>query len=327
MPPPSASAGRWWSRRRCWSAAAARPAASSWPPRPDEAEQRAREIIGLDIKGVRGADRAGGAGRRHRQGVLPRADPGPRGQGGDHHRQRRGRGRDRGDGPHQPGGDPAPADRPAAGPAGPQRAARRLLPGAAGRAAAGVRIGPARAVRRLHGSRCRPGRDQPAGHHRGGRAAGAGRQDRARRLGPLPPRGPGGDARPERGGALRDRRARGGHQLHQAGRQHRLHGQRRRAGDDDHGPGQAGGRRAGQLPGHRRRGQGGPGGGRVPDHPGRPEREGDPGQHLRRHHPRRRGGARHRRGAQPARARRADGGAHRGHQRRGGQADPGARRT
>ena len=32
-------------------------------------------------------------------------------------------------------------------------------------------------------------------------------------------------------------------------------------------------------------------------HPRRPERAGDPGQHLRRHHPRRRGGARHRRGA------------------------------
>ena len=33
---------------------------------PDEAEQRAREIIGLDIKGVTRADRAGGAGSRHR---------------------------------------------------------------------------------------------------------------------------------------------------------------------------------------------------------------------------------------------------------------------
>ena len=39
---------------------------------PDEAEQRAREIIGLDIKGVTRADRAGRAGGRHRQGVLPR---------------------------------------------------------------------------------------------------------------------------------------------------------------------------------------------------------------------------------------------------------------
>ena len=54
-----------------------------------------------------------------------------------------------------------------------------------------------------------------------------------------------------------------------------------------------------------------------------PNVQGHPGQHLRRHHARRRGGARHRGGAQHARARRADGGPHRGHQRRGGEAHPG----
>ena len=44
-----------------------------------------------------------------------------------------------------------------------------------------------------------------------------------------------------------------GPQLHPARRRHRLHGQRRRAGDDHDGPGQARRRRAGQLPRHRRR--------------------------------------------------------------------------
>ena len=59
--------------------------------------------------------------------------------------------------------------------------------------------------------------------------------------------------------------------------------------------------------------------GHEPD-PGRPERAGDPGQHLRRHRARRRGRARPGRGAAPAGAPRADGGAHRGHQRGGGGA-------
>ena len=63
-------------------------------------------------------------------------------------------------------------------------------------------------------------------------------------------------------------------------------------GDDHDGPRQAGRRRAGQLPRHRRRRQGGPGGGRHAADPRGPERQGDPRQHLRRHHPRRRGRAR-----------------------------------
>ena len=49
-------------------------------------------------------------------------------------------------------------------------------------------------------------------------------------------------------------------------------------------------------------------------HPARAERQGDPRQHLRRHHPRRRGGPWPDRGACAAGARRADGRAHRGHE-------------
>ena len=80
--------------------------------------------------------------------------------------------------------------------------------------------------------------------------------------------------------------------LHQARRRHRLHGQRRRPRDDHDGPRQARRRAARELPRHRRRREGRPGrGGDAPD-PRRPERQGDPRQHLRRHHARRRGGPR-----------------------------------
>ena len=72
--------------------------------------------------------------------------------------------------------------------------------------------------------------------------------------------------------------------LHQPRRQHRLHGQRRGAGDGHDGHDQALRRRAGELPrrGRRRDRRAGD---RTPSgHPVRREREGDPGQHLRRHH-------------------------------------------
>ena len=45
------SAARSSSRRRCSPAGAARPAGSSSPPTPHEAEERAKEILGLDIRG------------------------------------------------------------------------------------------------------------------------------------------------------------------------------------------------------------------------------------------------------------------------------------
>ena len=107
-----------------------------------------------------------------------------------------------------------------------------------------------------------------------GRRARARRQDDLRRQRALPPPGDRGAARPRRGGPARGR----GHavrpELHQARRQHRLHGQRRRPGDGDDGHHQALRRRAGELPRRRRRRQRGAGHDRVPDHPVRPEREG-----------------------------------------------------
>ena len=60
-------------------------------------------------------------------------------------------------------------------------------------------------------------------------------------------------ARPRRGGSARDRGQPARAQLHQARRQHRLHGQRRRARHGDHGHHQALRRRARQLPRRRRR--------------------------------------------------------------------------
>ena len=62
-----------------------------------------------------------------------------------------------------------------------------------------------------------------------------------------------GAARPRRGGPARDRGQPARAQLHQARRQHRLHGQRRRPRHGDHGHHQAVRRRAGQLPRRRRR--------------------------------------------------------------------------
>ena len=100
-----------------------------------------------------------------------------------------------------------------------------------------------------------------------------------------------------------DREAReAGPDVHQARRHDRLHGQRRRPGDDDDGPRQARRRRAGQLPRHRRRRPGRQGRGGDAAHPRRPEGRRHPRQHLRRHHPRRRGRPRPDRGARASRS-------------------------
>ena len=64
----------------------------------------------------------------------------------------------------------------------------------------------------------------------------------------------------------------------------RLPGQRRRPRHGDHGHHQALRRRARQLPRRRRRRSKEKVRGGLQDHPLRPEREGHPGQHLRRHH-------------------------------------------
>ncbi len=67
--------------------------------------------------------------------------------------------------------------------------------------------------------------------------------------------GSGRAARPGRRGAGRSSRRRSGPELREAGRQHRLPGQRGRAGDEHDGPDQAARRRAGQFSRRRRRGQ------------------------------------------------------------------------
>ena len=138
---------------------------------------------------------------------------------------------------------------------------------------------------RLHGHRRLARRDQPADGHRRRRRHGARRQDEFRRQRPLPPQGHRRHARPRRGEPPGGRGQQVQPQLHQARRQHRLHGQRRRARHGDDGHHQALRRRAGQLPRRRRRRLAGGGQERLP-HPGLgPQRQGRPDQHLRRHRP------------------------------------------
>jgi succinyl-CoA synthetase beta subunit len=87
-----------------------------------------------------------------------------------------------------------------------------------------------------------------------------------------------------RGGRQGDRGLEVRPRLYRARRHDRLHGQRRRPrhGDPRHHPALR--RDPGQLPRRRRWRQRREGDGGVPDHHVGPEREGHPGQHLRRHH-------------------------------------------
>ena len=103
-------------------------------------------------------------------------------------------------------------------------------------------------------------RDQPADRDRGGRRPGARLQAQLRRQRPVPP--------PRRRRACSTsaeedpnelRAGKSGPELRQPRRQHRLPGQRRRAGDEHDGPDQVPRRRAGQLPRRRRRREQGPG--------------------------------------------------------------------
>ena len=87
--------------------------------------------------------------------------------------------------------------------------------------------------------------------------------------------------------------------LRQARRRHRDPRQRRRAGHVDARRGRPGGRLAGQLPRRRRRLEGRGDHQRGRGDPVQPERQGGAVQHLRRHHPLRRGGARADRGVRP----------------------------
>ena len=239
----------------------------------------------------------------------------------------RGRRRDRAGRRRQTPGDRADARRPAARPARLPGARIRLRHGPRGppEGGRGDRQGPGRDDAR---QRRRPGRDQPAGDRaRDRRRRGRGRaarlprrQGHPRRLRPASPSRAGGAARSRRGGSGRPRGPRGGPHLHQARRHDRLHGQRRRPGDDHDGPGQAGRRRAGQLPRHRRRG--------AADRVAAAMRIilADPKVNailvniFRRDHPRRRGGPRPDRGPGRPGARRADDRPDRRDQRRRGAA-------
>ncbi len=124
----------------------------------------------------------------------------------------------------------------------------------------------------------------------------------------------------ERRGPARDRSVEVLAQLHPPGRQHRLHGERRRPGDGHDGHHQAGGRRAGQLPGCGRRRERRADPQRVQDSDVGQERESGADQHLRRHPALRRAGAGRDRGRQGARRAGADRDPDGRHQRRRRQA-------
>ena len=131
-----------------------------------EAEVRAREIIGLDIKGITVrtvlvAPAAEIAKEYYLGLILDRAA-----RAITVIASGRGRGRDRGDREDESRCDPPPAAPSAPRAPGARGAAHRLLPRHPRRAAEGLRHGHARPVRRLRRVRCRPGRDQPAGRDR-----------------------------------------------------------------------------------------------------------------------------------------------------------------
>ena len=130
-----------------------------------------------------------------------------------------------------------------------------------------ARQGARQALRRVRRHRRLADRDQPARGHRQGRADGARRQGRLRQQCRVPPPGPRGAARPHRRRSDGDRGVEIRPRLHQARRQHRLHGQRRRPRHGDDGHHQAEGGDAGQLPRRRRRRQQGKGHRGVQDHP------------------------------------------------------------
>ena len=231
----------------------------------------------------------------------------------------------RGGGRGGPRRDRVPARRPAAGlpglprPAARLRGRRRRRPGAPDHRDAG------QAVRRLRGRGRDAGRGQPADRHARARAAGAGRQGHPRRQRAVPPPRERRAARSVRGGPAGADGQGARPDLRQARRRHRHPRQRGRAGDVDarrRGPGR---RPAGELPRRGRRLEGGRHRGRRRGDPLQREGPGGALQHLRRHHPLRRGGQGPDRGLRPGAAggavRRAPG----RHQRRGGA--PAAGRT
>ena len=143
--------------------------------------------------------------------------------------------------------------------------------------------------------------DQPVHRDRGRGPDRAGLQDAVRRQRAVPADADRRAAGLRRGGPEGGRRLGPRAQLRGAGRQRRVHRQRGRARDGHDGRDRASRRASRELPGRRRRREPGEDRERVPDRADRPERQGDPGQHLRRHQPVRLDRAGHRAGdARPA---------------------------
>ena len=127
------------------------------------------------------------------------------------------------------GEDPQGVRRPGRRAGGLPGAQPGLRPGAARRRREERRRGDPAGLRRVHRDRRVAARGQPAGRAEGRTRAGARRQDDVRRQRALPPDRPRAAARLRRGRSCRDRGQALRPVVHQAGRQHRLHGQRRRA--------------------------------------------------------------------------------------------------
>ena len=210
----------------------------------DEAEHVADAILGMQIKGHHGPEGARGAGRRHREGVLPRGGPRPGSPEDPADGLRRGRRRDRAGGRRQPRCDRS-------GPRDPvlglrdwwaRELAFRLGLGAHLKAAVGIAKG---LVRTMLANDADLVEINLLAVVRGGGPGGAEEQlvcldeDHPRRSGAVPAPRSRGAARPRRGGTRRRRGLTPRHQLHPPRRHHRLHGQRRRPRDDHDGPREA----------------------------------------------------------------------------------------
>ena len=161
-------------------------------------------------------------------------------------------------------------------------------------------------------------RGQPADRHARAQGRRAGRQGHAGRQRAVPPPGQRRPARPVRRGPAGADGQGARADLRQARRRHRHPRQRRRAGHVDAGRRRPVRRRAGQLPGRRRRIQGRGDHQRGRGDPVRRQGQGRVVQHLRRHHALRRGRQRPHRGVQDAEPERPVRRPPGRHQRRGG---------
>ena len=246
-------------------------------------------------RGPEGAAAPGRGGRRHQEGAVRRDGRRPRRAARHADGFLRGRHGHRGGGRQDAREDPQGRDRPGQGPDRRRSRRRRAQDRrAGGERAAGARGVPG-ALQGVRRDRRLARRDQPADPHRRRPRGGARRQAQLRLQRAVPPSRDRRDARPRRGGPGRDRGIEVRPLVHLAQRQHRLPRQRRRPRDGDDGHDQAVRRRARELPRRRRRRHDREGDRGVQDHARQPQGEGDPGQHLRRHHALRHDRQRHRR--------------------------------